>query len=121
MFIVEEIWKHIKSYMFHNIKIHGKHLKNEPFIINYNNVMKNIPKPGIPFNGPRIVFSSHKKNLRYVKFLYHMNYFYKRGIPIFDPWKKITIIEYQLLNDNYDEDCLTYDSKIREEYFNQYK
>ena len=122
MFIIQDVWKHIKSYMFHDIKIHGKHLKNDPYIIKYNDVMKNIPTPSIPFTGPRIVFSSHAKNIRYVKFLYHINYFFTRGVPpIYDPWKKLTIVEYQLLDGNYDEDCLTYDSKIREEYFNQYK
>ena len=89
MFIIEDIWKHIKSYMFHDIKIHGKHLKNDPYIIKYNDIMKNIPRPSIPLNGPRIVFSSHKKNIRYVKFLYHINYFYtRREMLIYNPWKK---------------------------------
>ena len=27
MFIVNEIWREIKSFLFHDIKIHGKHLK----------------------------------------------------------------------------------------------
>jgi hypothetical protein len=120
MIIIEDVWKHIKSYMFHNIKIHGKHLKNDPYIIKFNNIMKNIPKPIVPFNGPRIIFSSYKRNMRYVKFLYHINYFYTRSVPN-NSWKKLAIVEYQLLGENYDENCLTYDSKIREEYFNQYK
>ena len=26
--IIEDVWREIKTYLFHNIKIHGKHLKN---------------------------------------------------------------------------------------------
>ncbi len=113
MFIIEDIWKQIKSYLIHNIKIHGKHLKNDKNIIYYNEIIKNIPKPRIPYNGPRIIFTSVQKNIRFIRFIYHLD----RSCP----WKR-TIIEHQLLNnEEYDSDYQTYDSQYREEYFNQYK
>jgi hypothetical protein len=119
MFLIEDVWGIIKSYMYHNIKIHGKHLKNDPYIIQYNQVMKNIPKPCVPFNGPRIMYSSMTKSTRFIKFVYHLNYFYLMGDPG-DPFKKRTLIEIQMLNNSYDAEYLTYDSKFREIYFNQY-
>jgi hypothetical protein len=124
MFIVEDVWKHIKSFVFHNIKIHGKHLKNEPYNINYNHVMKNIPKPSIPFNGPRIIYSSAISSTRFVKYIYHMifpNFWKNFNIRNASPYGNRTIIEIQMLNNEYDADYLTHDSKFREEYFNQYK
>ena len=39
MYIIEDIWREIKTYLFHNIKIHGKHLKNDKWYhINDNNI-----------------------------------------------------------------------------------
>ena len=43
-FIVEEIWREIKTYLFHNIKIHGKHLKDDVYIKKYNNLLKKYKK-----------------------------------------------------------------------------
>jgi hypothetical protein len=111
MYLMEDVWGIIKSYMYHNIKIHGKHLKNDPYIIQYNQVIKNIPKPTVPINGPRIIFTSAKKNIRFIRFIYHLDVFFL--------WKR-TIVEHQLLNEDYDEDCMTHDSLYRQEYFNQY-
>ncbi len=120
MFLLEDVWGIIKSYMFHNIKIHGKHLKKDPYIIKYNQVMKNIPKPSIPRNGPRIVYSSMKNSTRFIKFVYHFNFFFKKYKPYNFYLNSRTITEVQMLKDNYDGDYLTYESKLREEYFNQY-
>ena len=119
--LIEDVWTIIKSYMFHNIKIHGKHLKNDPNISNYNKVMKNIPKPSVPINGPRIIYSSMTKTNRFIKFVYHINFFYKKHKPYNHYLNSRTILETQILKDGYDTEYLTYDSKFREEYFNQYK
>ena len=121
MFLVEDIWLIIKSYLFHNINIHGKHLKNDPFIKKYNEIIKNLPKPSVPLNGPRIVYSSMTKKTRFIKFVYHFNFFFKKYHPYDFYLNSRTIMETQLLKDSYDESYLTYDSKFREEYFNQYK
>ncbi len=119
--LIEDIWGIIKSYMFHNIKIHGKHLKNDPYIIKYNQVMKNIPKPNVPINGPRIIYSSMTKSTRFIKFIYHFNFFFKKYHPYNFYLNSRTIVETQILKQGYDAEYLTYDSLFREEYFNQYK
>ena len=61
MYIIEDIWREIKTYLFHNIKIHGKHLKNDKHVINFNKVVKSIPGIYMPRIGPRIVYCSAKK------------------------------------------------------------
>ncbi len=122
MYVIKELWVLIKSFLIHNIKIHGAHLKNDENIINYNQVMKTIPKPQVPLNGPRIMINSVHKHYRFIRFVYHMYPFY---IPVSSQYltKKRTIIEHQLLDENYnrDYDPLTRDSRFRQEYFNQYK
>ena len=41
MYIINELWYEIKSFMFHDIKKHGKHLKtNDLYVKNYNEVVK---------------------------------------------------------------------------------
>ena len=44
MFIVEDVWKLIKEYLFHDIKKQGKHLKNDKNIHKYNYILKTLPK-----------------------------------------------------------------------------
>ena len=39
MYIDNNIWCNIKSYLFHDINIHGKHLENDKHIANFNKVM----------------------------------------------------------------------------------
>ena len=68
--IVEDIWKEIKLYLFHNIKIHGKHLKNDKNIIQFNKVVKSLPRKYIPASGPRLVYQSCLKPYRCVKLIY---------------------------------------------------
>ena len=65
---IPEIWREIKLYLFHNINIHGKHLKNNTDIKNYNKTMKDIPKLYIPRLGPRIVYNFNK--FKFKKFIY---------------------------------------------------
>jgi len=72
MWIIEGIWKEIKSFLFHNIKIHGKHLKNDTFIKNFNQVVKNIPLKYMPTCGPKIIYQSELKPYRCAKFLYRV-------------------------------------------------
>ena len=57
---IPEIWREIKLYLFHKINIHGKHLKNNTNIKNYNKTMKDIPKLYIPRLGPRIIYKCKK-------------------------------------------------------------
>ena len=77
MYIINEIWEVIKEYLFHDIKKHGKHLKNDKYIHKYNYILKTLPKLYIPRTGPRIVYNSFKREFRLVKFLYHI--YHKTG------------------------------------------
>ena len=74
MYIIDDVWNNIKTFLFHDIKIHGKHLKNDTNIKNYNETIKvfnNILKEA---NNPRIIFGPLNKNFRIVKFIYEINY-----------------------------------------------
>ena len=42
MYIEKGVWENIKSYVFHDIKIHGHHLKSDEYVQNYNNVMNQL-------------------------------------------------------------------------------
>ena len=66
--IIDEIWREIKTYLFHNIKIHGKHLKNDTYIKKFNKTLKDIPKLYVPRLGPRIIYNFNK--FKYAKFIY---------------------------------------------------
>lgn len=73
MLIIPELWREIKLYLFHNIKIHGKHLVNHKYNITYNNVMvelKNKYKKHIPMGGPKILYTSKKGNFHCIKLYY---------------------------------------------------
>ncbi len=72
MHIIEDIWREIKSFLFHNIKIHGKHLKNDKYVKKFNQVVKSIPLKYIPSSGPRIIYQSQLKPYRCAKFLYRI-------------------------------------------------
>ena len=73
MFIIDEIWREIKSFLFHNIKKHGKHLVNHKYNITYNNVMNELNykyKKHIPIGGPKILYGSKKQHFHYIKLYY---------------------------------------------------
>ena len=70
-----DIWRELKTYLIHDIKTQGKHLKKNKDIINFNNALCNLPRIEIPRNGPRIVYSFVKKNFLTIKYLYHVQAF----------------------------------------------
>ena len=70
MFIPDDVWNYIKTFLFHDIKIHGKHLKNDKYVKKYNKVVKIFPFLIKKYNGPRIIYNSAKKGTRIVKFVY---------------------------------------------------
>ena len=74
MYIIDDVWNNIKTFLFHNIKIHGKHLKNDPNIKNYNESIKVFNNILKETSNPRIVLGTLKNNFRMVKFLYEINY-----------------------------------------------
>ena len=109
--IPNEIWLEIKSYLFHDIRTQGKHLKKEIPIINYNKVVRTIPKPKIMTTGPCIVYVSNKK-FPLVKFIYHLRH---------KTWQRQKrIIEYMPFPKTYKRYYKMYDELYRVEYYNQY-
>mgnify|MGYP001425459716 CR=1 FL=1 len=44
MYFEENIWSKIKTYIFHDIKIHGKHLDNDEYVRIYNNVVNQMKR-----------------------------------------------------------------------------
>ena len=114
-FIVEDVWREIKTYLFHNIKIHGKHLKNDKYIKKFNNVVTLIPRKYACKLGPRIIYFSRSVHngeiFRFVKFLYKIPSprFIKKNIPIYK-----LMIEIMENKDTTNE-------KINEEYFKEIK
>ena len=108
MFIVEDVWKLIKEYLFHDIKKHGKHLKNDKYIHKYNYILKTLPKMYIPRTGPRIVYNSFFSNdFRIVKFLYHIYHkTWKRSktIIVISPYKY-----YYGVSENINDEIVLYE------------
>jgi len=108
MYLPNDVWLIITSFMFHNIKTQGKHLRNDPYIKLYNYTIKLMPPLIIPRSGPRILYSSATKNIRFVKFLYlrpvKYNFSKKKYI------HNILIRETQLLQNNY----------LEHDYYEQY-
>tara|TARA_B100000674_G_scaffold381445_1_gene324258 strand:- start:545 stop:937 length:393 start_codon:yes stop_codon:yes gene_type:complete len=94
MYIINEIWNNIKSYIFHNIKLQGKHLKiHNSYIKNYNNVVKSVPTIVKPSTGPYVVYNAHSNSIRTAKLMYYnVQLRLSRSRPLFN-----TIIECVLL------------------------
>ena len=74
--------------------------------------MKKIPRQYIPINGPRIIYSSVKQKYRFIKFLYHCKFLDNRYHG--------SIIEQQLLPEDYDTDNKKIDSLFRKQYYLQF-
>ena len=72
--IPEALWREIKTYLVHDIKIQSKYMKNEKEIHLYNRILDEIPRIKLPEGGPVIVYNNHvySSTFRIVKFLYHV-------------------------------------------------
>tara|TARA_B110001450_G_C17226392_1_gene321635 strand:+ start:37 stop:405 length:369 start_codon:yes stop_codon:yes gene_type:complete len=108
--IIEDVWREIKTYLFHNIKIHGKHLKKGKNITQFNKVVKSLPRKHISSSGPRLVYQSSLKPYRCVKLIYNVK------APCAFSKKKYSlryklIIEYLQINGKSKDE-------IRKEYYN---
>ena len=78
-------------------------------IVNFNQVVQDLPKKTIPNNGPRIIFGSQIGPIKYVKLLYNIQ------IPSWNTYK--LIIEY-LNTQNFTPNTIT-TPKIRAYYYSQ--
>ena len=98
MYIINELWWKIKSYMFHDIKKHGKHLRtNNLYVKNYNKVIKSVPTIVKPSSGPYVIYTSpasYNKSIKIAKLLYYnVQMRLSRNRPLFN-----TIIECVLFD-----------------------
>ena len=113
MEILPELWREIKTYLFHNIKTQGKHFKKDKYISYFNSVLLQLPRIHQPHLGPRILYS----NLIYAKFIYCV------PIPNSRCWfNKITgnkkfIIEYFNIPPHYAIGPNIKDVRIRRQYY----
>lgn len=101
-----DMWFEIKSFIVHDIKTQGKHLKQNKDIICYNNVLKLLPRFYAPKFGPQIVFNSHLNSFRIAKYLYHIQAFKPRrrsNVHINDG--KLTIITFCEMYPAQDDTC----------------
>ena len=98
----DELVREISNCLFHNIKVHGRHLQNTPDVLNYNSVMTHIPSLLFPYVGPRIIYASRTKSLRYVKFVYVVYHKSIRRLIIeYFLQKKIKPTDFLIHNDDY--------------------
>jgi hypothetical protein len=111
IYILDDIWNLIKTYVFHDIKLHGKHLKNDPDIKIYNNIVKNLPKPLISRVGQSITYLRDKNRDVYT-FKYYVHIHKNNFIPI---------IEMMPIPKKYNQLFKVYDYLIKFTYRNQYK
>ena len=66
----DDLIREIRFCIFHNIKRHGKHLKNAPEDKLFNTCMKEIPKILYPYIGPRIIYTNKTQKFCFIKFVY---------------------------------------------------
>lgn len=74
MYFPEGIWFNITSFMVHNIKRHGKHLKDDIHIKNYSNSISIFKDCLRKVNGVRVIYNS---KVRYSVIDNKKIYFYK--------------------------------------------
>lgn len=110
IYILDDIWNLIKTYIFHDIKLHGKHLKNDPDVKIYNNIVKNLPKPLISRVGQSITYLRDKNRDVYT-FKYYIHIHKNNFIPI---------IETMPIPKKYNTLFKVYDYLIKFTYRNQY-
>ena len=74
VYIIDDVWMYIKTFLFHNIKTQGKHLKKNKNIECYNNSIKIFNSLLKEVSNPKIIFQSAMKPFRTLKFIYEINY-----------------------------------------------
>lgn len=68
VYLIDDVWVYIKLFLFHNINIHGKHLEDNKYVRNYNNIISEIPFLIHEADSFRIIYDS--KTIPIVKFVY---------------------------------------------------
>ena len=108
----EDLWKLIKSFLIHNINIHGKHLKNDKYTKVYNNIMAILPSPKILPVGPCIVYCSQFKKPPMVKFVYCMPVFRNGAYKLVIEYTSVNYYERYIIDNNIDISTQDYIAEI---------
>ena len=116
MYLPDELWIIIKDYLFHNISKYGKHLKKDIWIDKYNKCLSTLYPLLIPKYGSRVVYYQNSGE-RFVKFYYYFPRKYDDRFDFF--YNCIKIIEIIILPEEYDSENLTFDHKLRYDYYHK--
>jgi hypothetical protein len=106
IYLPDELWNIIKLFLFHDIR-YGIHLKNDKYIILYNNIIKKLPKRKIPKLGPRVIYNPINTSFRNFKYIYFIKI---KNI-------RYMIIEIQKLPDKYQYNFKKFDKLILNNYY----
>ena len=74
VYIIDDVWHYIKLFIFHDIKIHGKHLEDNKHIKKYNDIIKEFNMILCESDTFKIVYNSALKKTRIVKLVYNLKY-----------------------------------------------
>jgi hypothetical protein len=95
IYVIDDVWSYIKTFLFHNIKIHGKHLKPDKDIQRYNKIIQKFPTLlRVIESSRKVTYSSATLYYRYVKFVYELKYKNIR-------YNIISMQKYTSTNDNF--------------------
>lgn len=74
MYFIDDVWFYIRTFLFHNIKIHGKHLKNDIYVKKYNNSIKVFNTIKKKPWGPKVIYLRKTDTYQTIKFIYEIKY-----------------------------------------------
>ena len=74
VYIIDDVWWYIKLFLFHDIKIHGKHLEDNKHIKKYNGIIKDFNMLLCESDTFKIIYNSALKKTRIVKLVYNLKY-----------------------------------------------
>jgi hypothetical protein len=116
MYLPDDIWNIIKDFLIHDISKHGKHLKDDIWIQKYNQCLKEFYPLLVPRYGTRVVYYQNKQE-RFIKFIYNFPRKYDSNHRFF--YNCLKIIEIQLLPEEYDSENMSFDYKLRYDYYHK--
>lgn len=116
MYLPDDTWNIVKDFLIHDISRHGKHLQQNTWIQKYNQCLKSIFPILIPKYGYRVLYYQNGSE-RFVKFTYAFPRKYDDKHNFF--YNCIKIHEIQILPEDYDSENLTFDHRLRSDYYHK--